>query len=64
MFDIASIPPDPRWSYDDPSGLPEEVPVTVRLPERLLTAVQSVASRAGTTPSAWVLDLIARSVQS
>jgi len=63
MFAVTSIPSDPRWSYDDPSGLPEEVPVTVRLPERLLAAVQAVSSRAGTTPSAWVLDLIARSVE-
>jgi hypothetical protein len=64
MHGIASIPPDPRWSYDDPSGLPDEIPVTVRLPERLLAAVQAVASRSGTTPSAWVLDLIARSVEA
>jgi len=64
MLGIASIPPDPRWSYDDPSGLPDEISVTVPLPERLLTAVQARAARAGTTPSAWVLDLIARSVQA
>jgi hypothetical protein len=53
---------DPRWSYDDPSGLPEDVPVTVHLPETLLASVQEEAARKGTTPSGWLLDLVERSL--
>jgi hypothetical protein len=64
MFGLPALPADPRWGYDDPSGVPEEVTVTLRLPERLLESVQRTAGRAGATPSAWLLDLIARSVAS
>lgn len=62
MLSPAHLRSDPRWSYDDPSGLPEEVVVALSLPERLLTSVQADAHRAGTTPAGWLLDLIARSV--
>jgi hypothetical protein len=56
-----SLPPlDPRWGYEDPSGLPEEVPVTLHLPERLLESVQRAAAESGVTPRHWVLDLIKR----
>jgi hypothetical protein len=61
MFGIV-VPSDPRWCYEDPSGVPEEVAVTVRLPERLLESVQREAHRNGVTPSGWVLDLIERNV--
>jgi hypothetical protein len=54
---------DPRWSYDDPSGVPEEVAVTVRLPERLLESVQREADRTGVTPAGWLLELIERTLR-
>lgn len=62
MLSLADIPADPRWGYEDPSGLPEEVTVTFRIPEPLLESVQQAAGRVDATPSAWLLDLIARSV--
>src|SRR5919201_775095 len=46
---------DPRWTYDDPSGVPDEVPVTLHLPERMLAPVQEAAARDGVTPGAWLL---------
>lgn len=49
---------DPRWTYDDPSGLPDEIPVTLHLPERMLLPVQAAAAREGVTPAAWLLDLL------
>jgi hypothetical protein len=57
------VPADPRWGYDDPSGLPEEVAVTVHLPEPLLASVQEEAARKGTTPGAWLIDLVARALR-
>lgn len=61
---IASLlpPADPRWGYDDPSGLPDEVAVTVHVPEPLLASIQAEAGRAGVTPAAWLLDLVHRSL--
>ena len=53
---------DPRWSYDDPAGLPDEVPVTLHLPERMLVPVQAAAARSGQTPTAWLLDLVERAL--
>lgn len=56
------VPADPRWGYDDPSGVPDEVAVTVHLPEPLLASVRAEAARAGATPAAWLLDLVERSL--
>jgi hypothetical protein len=57
------LPPrDPRWVYDDPSGVPDEVPVTVHVPESLLLSMQEEADRTGVTPAAWLLDLVQRSL--
>jgi hypothetical protein len=53
---------DPRWTYDDPSGLPDEIPVTLHLPERMLAPVQAAAAREGVTPAAWLLDLVERAL--
>ncbi len=64
MFAETTPPSDPRWSYDDPSGVPEEVEITFHLPERLLPPVQEAAAREGVTPSAWLLELVTRSVPS
>jgi hypothetical protein len=57
------VPADPRWGYDDPSGVPDEVAVTVPLPEPLLASVQEEAARTGTTPTAWLLDLVERALR-
>jgi hypothetical protein len=53
---------DPRWTYDDPSGVPDEVPVTLHLPERMLAPVQEAAARDGVTPGAWLLVVVARAL--
>jgi hypothetical protein len=58
-----SLPSDPRWSYDDPSGVPDEVAITFHMPERLLPPVQEAAARDGLTPSAWLLELVTQSVR-
>jgi hypothetical protein len=64
MYGLLLTPPgDPRWSYDDPSGLPGEVAITVRLPETLLDDVHAAASRRGTTPDGWLLDLVERTLR-
>ncbi|HEY7206903.1 MAG TPA: hypothetical protein VH416_01570 [Gaiellaceae bacterium] len=60
---LGFLPPaDPRWGYDDPSGVPDEVPVTVHVPETLLVSIQAEAARTGITPTAWLLDLVHRSL--
>jgi hypothetical protein len=61
---IAGSPPaDPRWCYDDPSGVPDEVSVAVQMPERLLDEVRVEAARRGVTPAAWLVDLVDRTVR-
>ena len=53
---------DPRWTYDDQSGLPDEIPVTIHLPERMLAPVHAAAAREGVTPGAWLLELVERTL--
>jgi hypothetical protein len=60
---VGSVPPDPRWSYDDPSGVPDEVEIAFRMPEPLLEGVRVEAARRGITPAAWLLDLVDRTVR-
>jgi hypothetical protein len=48
---------DPHWIYDDPSGVSDDVPVTLHLPEPLLETVREEAARYGVTPAAWLLAL-------
>jgi len=55
-------PADARWVYDDPSGVPDEVPLTVHVPETLLLSMQAEADRSGVTPAAWLLELVYRSL--
>jgi hypothetical protein len=57
------VPADPRWGYDDPSGVPDEVAVTVHLPEPLLVSIEAEAARTGSTPAAWLLDLVERALR-
>jgi hypothetical protein len=54
---------DPHWIYDDPSGVPDDVPVTVHLPEPLLETVREEAARYGVTPAAWLLALVEQNVR-
>ncbi|HEY1370276.1 MAG TPA: hypothetical protein VGF23_24320 [Gaiellaceae bacterium] len=56
-------PSDPRWTYDDPSGVPDEVPITVHVPEPMLAGIQRQAAHDGLTPAAWLLDTIQRSLR-
>jgi hypothetical protein len=60
---VGSAPSDPRWSYDDPSGVPDEVSVALQMPEQLLDDVRVEAARRGVTPAAWLLDLVDRTVR-
>jgi hypothetical protein len=64
MFGMPNLPADPRWVYDDPSGLPEEVSVTLHLPEPLLESVRAEAARRGVTPAGWLLDLVDRTIRA
>jgi hypothetical protein len=62
MSDIlirASIPGDARWSYDDPSGVPE-TPLAVRVPETLRGGVERAAAREGLAPGEWLIALVTR----
>ena len=66
MSDIlirASIPTDARWSYDDPSGVPE-TPLSVRVPDTLRGGVERAAARDGLTPSEWLVSLVTRGLLS
>jgi hypothetical protein len=59
---IRALPPrDARWSYDDPSGVPE-APLAVTLPQPLRGGVETAAARAGLSPSQWLTALVARSL--
>ena len=59
----ASVPADARWTYDDPSGIAEEVPLTLHVPDVLLDELNAAAGLRGTTPAAWLLDLLERSLR-
>ena len=66
MSDIlirASVPNDARWSYDDPSGVPE-TPLTVRVPDTLRGGVERAAAREGLTPSEWLIAFLTRGLLS
>jgi hypothetical protein len=59
---IRSMPPrDARWSYDDPSGVPDS-PLEVSLPQPLRGSVETAAARAGLSPSQWLTALVTRSL--
>jgi hypothetical protein len=66
MSDIlirASMPSDARWSYDDPSGVPE-APLSVQVPETLRGGVERAAARDGLTPGEWLITLVTRGLLS
>jgi hypothetical protein len=57
----SSLPPrDARWSYDDPSGVPDG-PLEVSLPEPLRGNVEWAAAREGVSPAQWLMALVSRS---
>lgn len=59
---IRALPPrDARWSYDDPSGVPE-APLAVSLPQPLRGPVETAAARAGLSPAQWLTALVSRSL--
>ncbi len=64
MYGMLITPADPQWSYDDPSGIPDEVTVAVRMPETLAHRVYAAAARDGVTTAGWLLDLVARALHS
>jgi hypothetical protein len=58
-----SAPGDARWSYDDPSGVPE-TPLAVRVPETLRGGVERAAAREGLTPGEWLITLVTKGLLS
>jgi hypothetical protein len=62
LYIRTSWPTEARWSYDDPSGLPEG-PLTFTLPEPLRAPVEAAASRAGVTPARWLADLVSQTLR-
>jgi hypothetical protein len=64
MFGMIIVPPDSHWTYDDPSGVPDEVTVAVRIPERLAHRVEAAAAREGITPAGWLVELAARALRT
>jgi hypothetical protein len=63
MLIRASMPRDARWSYDDPSGVPE-TPLTVLVPDTLRGGVERAAARDGLTPAEWLITVVARGLRS
>jgi hypothetical protein len=62
MSDIlirASIPRDARWSYDDPSGVPE-TSLAVVVPETLRGGVERAAARDGLSAGEWLITLVTK----
>lgn len=60
MSDIlirASLLCDARWSYDDPSGVPD---APLELPETLRGGVEQAAARQGLSPAEWLRRLVAQ----
>jgi hypothetical protein len=59
---IRSLPPvRQRWSYDDPSGVPD-APLEVTLPQPLRSGVETAAAREGVTPTQWLQSLVSRTL--
>jgi hypothetical protein len=64
MSDIlirASLPGDARWTYDDPSGVPE-APLALHVPDTLRGSVEHAAAREGLSPAAWLAELVSRAL--
>jgi hypothetical protein len=59
---IRSLPPvRQRWTYDDPSGVPEP-PLSVSLPQPLRGGVETAAAREGLSPAEWLHALVSRTL--
>jgi hypothetical protein len=64
MSDIlirASLPRDGRWTYDDPSGVPD-APLAFRVPDTLRGGIEHAAAGEGLTPAAWLAALVTRTL--
>lgn len=57
----AGLSRDARWSYDDPSGVPD-TPLEVSLPEPLRGGVETAAAREGLSPTQWLAALVSRNL--
>ena len=55
------LPGNARWTYDDPSGVPEP-PLAMHVPERLRSNVEIAAARDGLSPTEWLLALVTGSL--
>jgi hypothetical protein len=64
MYGIFLPSSDPHWAYEDPSGVPDEVTVPIHMPDALARRVEAAAACEGLTPAGWLLDVVARSLQS
>ena len=62
MFGILIPPTNAHWTYEDPSGVPEEVTLAVSMPETLAHRVEAAAAREGVTPAGWLLELVVRAL--
>jgi hypothetical protein len=61
MFARPPFESDPRWVYEDPSGVPD-APFAVSLPEPLRAPVEDAAARAGLSLSDWLTLAVSRSL--
>jgi hypothetical protein len=52
-----NAPAEPRWTYDDPSGVPDW---SLVVPEDLREEIAEAAAREGLTPAAWLAAVVAR----
>ena len=59
MFDLPTR--DARWTYDDPSGVPDG-PLTLEVPEQLRGPVELAAAREGVTAAVWVVRAVRSSL--
>jgi hypothetical protein len=57
----ASLPGETRWTYDDPSGVPE-TPLAIRVPDALRGGIEQAAAREGLSPTAWLSAIVSRSL--
>jgi hypothetical protein len=63
IFIRAALPRDARWTYDDPSGVPEQ-PLSVDVPDTLRGGVERAAARDGLTPGEWLISVVMRGLLS
>ena len=55
-------PSDARWTYEDPSGVPDG-PLSLEVPEQLRVPVELAAARDGVTTADWVIRAVRSSLR-